>query len=200
MDMQERRIIDDLFDKLRQAEQQSGPREPIAEAHIRSRIERQPGAPYYMAQTIVMQEQALLNAQARIAELEDELARRPTGGGFLSGLFGGSSQPQSRPPQRHPDNMQGMVPPGGGFGSGASGPAMAAQPGRGGGFLAGAAQTAMGVAGGMMIGSLLGSALGGDGRAKAAEAAQPAPAAQPAAASADEDFGRELGGDFGEDI
>ena len=118
MNTQERQIIDDLFDKLRQVEQQSGPREPNAEAHIRSRIERQPGAPYYMAQTIVMQEQALQNAQARIAELEDELARRPAGGGFLSGLFGGGSQPQPRPPQRQPDNMQGVAPPGGGFGSG----------------------------------------------------------------------------------
>ena len=194
MNTQERQIIDDLFDKLRQVEQQSGPREPNAETHIRTRIERQPGAPYYMAQTIVMQEQALQNAQARIAELEDELARRPAGGGgFLSGLFGGGSQPQPRPPQRQPDNMQGMAPPGGGFGSGVSAPGMAAQPGRG-GFLAGAAQTAMGVAGGMMIGSLLGNALRGGGEAKAADAAQPA------AASGNDDFGGDLGGDFGEDI
>ena len=35
MNPHERQIIDDLFDKLRDAEQQSGPREPIAEAHIR---------------------------------------------------------------------------------------------------------------------------------------------------------------------
>src|SRR5215207_8519231 len=128
MNPQERQIIDDLFDKLRHVEQQVGPREPNAETHIRTRIERQPGAPYYMAQTIVIQEQALQNAQARIAELEDELARRPAGGGFLSGLFGGGSQPQPRPPQRPPDNMQGMAPPGGGFGSGVSAPGMAAQP------------------------------------------------------------------------
>jgi uncharacterized protein len=199
MNTQERQIIDDLFDKLRQVEQQAGPREPNAETHIRSRIERQPGAPYYMAQTIVMQEQALQTAQARIAELEDELARRPAGGGFLSGLFGGGSQPQPRPPQRQPDNMQGMAPPGGGFGSGVSAPGMAAQPGRG-GFLAGAAQTAMGVAGGVVLGSLLGNALGGGGEAKVAEAAQPTPAAQPAAASGDDDFGGDLGGDFSEDI
>jgi len=199
MNPQERQIIDDLFDKLRHVEQQSGPREPNAETHIRSRIERQPGAPYYMAQTIVMQEQALQTAQARIAELEDELARRPAGGGFLSGLFGGGSQPQPRPPQRPPDNMQGMAPPGGGFGSNITAPGMAAQPGRG-GFLAGAAQTAMGVAGGVVLGSLLGNALGGGGEAKAAQETQPTPAAQPAAASGDDDFGGDLGGDFIEDI
>src|SRR3954454_9501427 len=116
MNMQERQIIDDLFDKLRQVEQQSGPREPNAETHIRARIERQPGAPYYMAQTIVLQEQALQNAQARIPELEDEWPRRAPVGGFLSGLFGGGNQPQPRPPQRQPDNMQVIAPPGGGFG------------------------------------------------------------------------------------
>jgi len=54
MNPQERQTIDDLFDKLRQVEQQSGPRESLAESHIGSRIERQPGAPYYMVQTIVM--------------------------------------------------------------------------------------------------------------------------------------------------
>jgi len=107
MNTQERQVIDDLFEKLRHVADQAGLREPVAEAHIRSRIEAQPGAPYYMAQTIVMQEQALLTAQARIAELEDELARRPAGGGgFLSSLFGGASPPQpSRLPQREPDNM-----------------------------------------------------------------------------------------------
>ena len=45
MNTQERQIIDDLFDKLRQVEQQSGPREPNAETHIRSRIEGSLGRP-----------------------------------------------------------------------------------------------------------------------------------------------------------
>jgi len=195
MNPHERQIIDDLFDKLREVEQQSGPREPIAEAHIRSRVQQQPGAPYYMAQTILMQEQALQTAQARIAELEDEVARRPAAGGFLSGLFGGGSPPQARPQQRQPDNMQGMAPPSTGFGSGILAPGMATQPGRG-GFLAGAAQTAAGVAGGMMLGSLLGHALGGDGEAKAAEVAQSTPAAASAASADDGNLGEDLGGDF----
>ena len=197
MNPHERQIVDDLFDKLREVEQQSGPREPIAEAHIRSRVQQQPGAPYYMAQTIVMQEQALQTAQARIAELEDEVARRPAGGGFLSGLFGGGSPPQARPPQRQPDNMPGMGSPSTGFGSGIPTPGMATQPGRG-GFLAGAAQTAVGVAGGMMLGSLLGHALGGGGEAKAAEAAQPTPAAASAASADDGNLGEGLGGDLDE--
>ena len=92
MNPHERQIIDDLFDKLRDAEQQSGPREPIAEAHIRSRVQQQPGAPYYMAQTILMQEQALQTAQARIAELEDEVARRRLGVAFYLACSAGEAR------------------------------------------------------------------------------------------------------------
>ncbi|HEX2726580.1 MAG TPA: DUF2076 family protein, partial [Beijerinckiaceae bacterium] len=51
MNTQERQVIDDLFDKLREAERQSAAREPAAEAHIRARVDAQPSAPYYMAQT-----------------------------------------------------------------------------------------------------------------------------------------------------
>ena len=198
MNTQERQIIDDLFDKLREAERQSNPREPEADNHIRSRIAAQPGAPYYMAQTIVVQEQALHAAEARIAELEDQLARRAAGGGgFLSGLFGGG-QPSTPPLQPRPDNMQGS-PPGAAAGSSrwaapAPGMAGAHHAGRG-GFLAGAGQTAMGVAGGMMLGALLGSAFGG-GQANAAEAERSQPEPQPAAADDSGDFD----GGFGEDI
>ena len=56
MNTQERQIIDHLFDRLREAEWQASPREPVAETHIRSRIAAQPGAPYLMAQTIIMQD------------------------------------------------------------------------------------------------------------------------------------------------
>lgn len=204
MNTQERQVIDDLFDKLREAERQSGPREPTAEAHIRSRVEAQPGAPYYMAQTILMQEQALHHAQARIEEIERDLASRPAGGGFLSSLFGGA-QPQpprggmhGYPPgsgnQGYPSGMGNDAPrPGGPWGAGA--PGMAAQPGRG-GFLAGAAQTAMGVAGGMMLGGALGNMFGG-GSSNAGHAGKPQPQ-QAAAEDTGDDFGG--GGDWNEDV
>ena len=190
MNTQERQIIDHLFDKLRDAERQAAPREPVADAHIGSRIAAQPGAPYLMAQTIIMQEQALEVAQERITGLEDELARRPTSaGGFLSNLFGGASQRRSsHAPQRDADVMRGTVPAQPGFGPAPGAPGMAAQPG-GGGFLAGAAQTAMGVAGGMFLASMIGSALGGGGEAQAAET----PASQPEPATADD--GADFGGD-----
>jgi hypothetical protein len=180
MDHQDRQAIEGLFGKLGEVERQSGARDAEAEAFIRSRIAAQPAAPYFMAQTIVVQEQALNAAQVRIAELERQLASRPAGGGFLAGLFGGG-QPQPAP---RPQSMPGMAPH--------MAPGMA--PGRGGGFLAGAAQTAMGVAGGMLLGNMIASAFGGDD-AKAGEANQPEP--QQAAA---EDSG-DSGDDFGfEDI
>ena len=204
MNTQERQVIDDLFDKLREAERQSGARDPAAEAHIRSRIDAQPGAPYYMAQTIVMQEQALHHAQARIDELERDLSSRPAGGGFLSSLFGGGA-PQAQPPRGGP--MHGYPPamdsgppragaPWGGAAPGMAGPpGMAAQAGRG-GFLAGAAQTAMGVAGGVMLGNMLGNMFGG-GSANAGEGGK-AQAQHAAAEDPGDDFGG--GGDWSEDV
>ena len=70
MDQNERRIIDDLFERLRKAEEQAGPRDPDAEALIGRHAAAQPAAPYYMAQAIVVQQEALARAQARIQELE----------------------------------------------------------------------------------------------------------------------------------
>ena len=45
MDQNERQIIDELFGKLRQAEAQSGLRDPQAENYIREQVTRQPAAP-----------------------------------------------------------------------------------------------------------------------------------------------------------
>ena len=137
MDTQDRAAIEDLFGKLAEVERRAAPRDPEAEAFIRARIAAQPGAPYYMAQTIVAQEQALLEAQRRIEALEGR-AERPSGG-FLDSLFGGR-QRNSRYAGRTSTEY-------GGPWSGGRG--------MGGGFLAGAAQTAMGVAGGVVLGNML---------------------------------------------
>ncbi|MBO1909083.1 DUF2076 domain-containing protein [Microvirga sp. 3-52] len=194
MDHQDRQAIEQLFGKIAQVEGQAGAPDAQAAEFIRSRITQQPNAPYYMAQTIVVQEQALSAAHGRIQQLEQELASRPAGGGgFLSGLFGGGqTRPQPHQPYQ-PQPMHGM-PPHGAPGMGGVAPGMA--PCGGGSFLAGAAQTAMGVAGGVLLGNMFASAFSGGGEANAAEAGQTQP--QQAAA---EDFGDD-GGDFGfeEDI
>jgi hypothetical protein len=151
MDQNERRIIDDLFEKLGRVEKDAPPRDPEAEALIRRHLGSQPGAPYYMAQAIVVQEQALANAQARIQELEHKLAGRPSGGGFLSGLFGGDEETTRREagPTRGPARHSG------------------AYRSSGGGFLAGAMQTALGVAGGVLIADAIASAFAPDDAAAA---------------------------------
>lgn len=131
MDTNDRQAIAGLFDKLSQVERQMPDRDPEAERFIGDAIARQPGAPYYMAQTVVVQEHALNAAQSRIEQLEAELTNARSanqGGGFLSGLFGGGSAPTRPAPTPRP--MQQGAP---------------------GGFLAGAAQTAMGVAGGILL-------------------------------------------------
>jgi hypothetical protein len=189
MDYQDRQAIEQLFGKIAQVEGQAGAPDAQAAEFIRSQINRQPNAPYYMAQTIVVQEQVLNAAQGRIQQLEQEFASRPAGGGgFLSGLFGGGqSRPQQQPSYQQP--MHGMPPH---MAPGMGGMA----PRGGGGFLAGAAQTAMGVAGGV----LLGNAIAGLFSSGDAAAAAATPTASSDASPA-EDGSAEAGGydAFGDD-
>ncbi|KNY15336.1 hypothetical protein AKG11_19145 [Shinella sp. SUS2] len=176
MDRNDQQAIEGLFSKLAAVERQAGPRDADADRFIQDRVGQQPGAPYFMAQTIVVQEQALEAAQRRIEELEYQAVNSPAQrGGLLSGLFGGNARPQ-------PAAMRPAAPQQSPWGQNAG--AMPMQGRAGGGFLAGAAQTAMGVAGGVLLGNAIMGMFGGD----EAQAAQPAAAEEPAE---DED-----GGDF----
>lgn len=209
MDQNDRHAIDGLFGKLKQVEGQTGPRDGEAETFINQRVASQPAAPYFMAQTIVVQEQALEAAQRRIEELEYQASARPAGGGgFLSNLFGSNSQPRQQPaPYRgaapaaaaysnqgyaqnayaDPNTQQAEQQPGGPWGR--QGNAQRGGMG-GGGFLAGAAQTAMGVAGGVLLGNAIMGMMGGN-EAQAAET----PAPEPAQPAEDADTGMDDGGD-----
>ncbi len=197
MDQNDRHAIESLFGKLSEVERQAGPRDSEAEGFIRERIAAQPGAPYFMAQTIVVQEQALDSARRRIEELEYELANRPqqaaSGGGLLSSLFGSGSRPSPQASARQPapppcigGPVAAPAPTSAPAGPWGQQPAFGNQPARpaGGGFLAGAAQTAMGVAGGVLLGNAIAGMFAGD----TANAA-PQPAAEPAAAEEDADTG-----------
>ena len=160
MDRNDRKAIEDLFVKLGEVEGRAPPRDPEAEAFIAGQIAGQPGAPYYMAQTIVVQEQALAAAQARIEELESRQAEEPRGG-FRMPFGGERDQPAERATRR------GSVPT---IGRAATDNAGVGR--GGGGFLAGAAQTAMGVAGGLLLGNMLAGLFGGGSEAQAAESPQ----------------------------
>ena len=172
MNSQDRSAIEGLFQRLQQAETQSGPRDAEAEALIDQLVQRQSGAAYVMAQVILVQEHALRHLQTQVEELEKERAARPqSGGGFLGGLFGAPSQ--SPPPAAAR----------GGWGTGSRAPQPGAAPfpqGSSGGFLSGALQTAMGVAGGVLLGNAI-AGLFADPAAAETPAAE-TPAAEPEAA------------------
>jgi hypothetical protein len=186
MDRNDRQAIEDLFVKLENVEGRAPPRDAEAEAFIGDRIARQPGAPYYMAQTIVVQEQALAAAQARIEELEGARAEESRGG-FRMPFGRERDQPADREARRGSVPSVGRGAPaagGAGFGRG------------GGGFLAGAAQTAMGVAGGFLLGNAIAGMFGGSDEAQAAESTPAdAPADEPGIDEAPaDDGGFDLGG------
>lgn len=191
MNAEERRLISDLFARLRGTD--VGYRDPDAEAFIRSEVSSIPHAPYAMTQTLVVQNQALEQAQARIAELERQLDQQqaePARGGF----GGGYEQPGASPWGPRASEAMGApagagaatanrfgVPNTGGYGQPQPGGApfgQQAAPSRGGGFLSGALQTAAGVAGGALLFSGISSLFGG-GQAEAA-ASEAAKAAEPA--------------------
>lgn len=167
MDDTERQVIDELFAKVKQVEAGSVERDPQAEARICEHIKAQPAAPYYMAQAIVVQEQALAASQARIEQLESELAARPAaGGGFLGSLFGGGSA-RPAPAFARGGSVAGIDPRVTAYAD--------PRQGRGGGFLGGAMQTAMGVAGGLLLGNAVMSMLTPDVAAAAEPPLEEAP-------------------------
>jgi hypothetical protein len=176
MTPQEKELITTLLDRLRNAGGQ--PKDPEAETLIRQALTAQPDMPYYLAQTVLIQDLALHNAQNQIAQLQQQVsdaqqqAARPTS--FLGSLFGHHAPaptsapppasvppagPWARGPQAQAPGYGQVSPEPGGYGRTASGPAgygPAAGPtsmlgGGGGGFLRSAAATAAGVAGGALL-------------------------------------------------
>lgn len=171
MTPEEQNLIENLFERLRQAD--TSPKDPQAEQLIRAKTTASPSAPYLLAQAVIVQEHALANAQARIAELENSLAagsqNAPAGGGsFLSGVsrfFGGGNKPtpplipqQAPQPQYQqvPQPQYQQVP---GTGAPVAPPPQAVPypstvnlpASSGGGFLKSALATAAGVAGGAAL-------------------------------------------------
>ncbi len=173
MSPEERQLLTGLFDRVRAAA--GNPRDKEAEALIADEAKAQPYAPYLLAQTVIVQDQALTAANERLQELEGKVrqlesqaASQPRGsGGFLGGLgalFGGSApaprRPVGPPPQvgapwqqqpqgnwQQPPQGYGQPPQQGPWGGqqGQQGGMM------GGSFLKGALGTAAGVAGGVLL-------------------------------------------------
>lgn len=170
---EDRHAIEYLFERLRRVEGNSGPRDRDAEALISQRLSEHPAAAYYMAQTIIVQEAALRDQQARIEALEADAKRGPSG--FLGGIF--DDDPEERRSVPTPDHRQR-----GPWDRPASG-----------GFLAGAAQTALGVTGGVLLGSAIAGIFSDP--VQAAEAPEEPPADE--GFDAGDDWGGfDIGGEF----
>jgi len=168
MSPEERDLLTGLFDRIRGAA--NTPRDQEAETLIQDATKTQPYAPYFLAQTVLVQDQALQAAnnrlqelEGKVKELESKATSQPRSGGFLSGLgslFGGSG-PSAAPRAPAPPPSSGgwnQPPPQGGWqrppqGYAPSGPVPGpwSGGGGGGGFLTGALGTAAGVAGGVLL-------------------------------------------------
>ena len=173
MTPQEKDLITQLLDRLKQAGGQ--PKDAEAEALIRSAVQATPDIPYVLVQTALIQTMSLEGAQARITELEREVAQakeaaaKPTS--FLGGLLGGGSRPAPQPAQ--PMGRPGSVPQTGRYGQPPPGfapqqqgfqPQQAGPMGGGGSsFLRTAAMTAAGVAGGALLYHGISSMFSGSG-------------------------------------
>jgi hypothetical protein len=174
MTPEERQLLSALAQRVTNVPPQQT--DPEAEQFIRQLVMQRPDTPYVLAQTVIMQDFALRNAQSQIEELQRQLSQmappvqeRP--GSFLGGLFGRSPSPQPSTsssgsvPRVNPWGNPDTPPPGQGYGAGPGqgygagpgqgygappqGPVM--QPAQTGSFLRGAASTAVGVAGGALL-------------------------------------------------
>ena len=102
MNPQEKSLIDGVFDRLARGSA-AAPRDAEAMTHIQERLAVQPDAVYGLVQAVIMQEMALGQTGARIAELEKQLAQAQSGAGpAQSSFLGGTAGPWGRAPQPAP--------------------------------------------------------------------------------------------------
>ena len=191
MTSQEQQMIDGLIDRIRNTPITD--RDPIAANHLQQGLGNNPDAIYILAQTVLVQQQALLQAQTQLQKANSDLAQlresaghapQPSSGSWLDRFFGtntpsqnqGTPQPgyqnvNTAPQQPYP--QQGYPPQGypqqgypqqGYAQQGYGAPSAFGQsPGGGGSFLRTAATTAAGVAAGAFLFEGVESMFGGHG-------------------------------------
>src|SRR5512133_1258070 len=75
MTPEERNLVIELFDRL--ATLEDAQRDPEAERLIKDGLRQAPNAPYALVQTVLVQDEALKRADARIRELEEAAGGAP---------------------------------------------------------------------------------------------------------------------------
>ncbi|WP_187307832.1 DUF2076 domain-containing protein [Buchnera aphidicola] len=167
MNSDEKQLIENLFSRLYKTEIKSSNRDDIAEKLIKDLLEKYPNSPYYMAQTILIQETAIKKLNEKISVLNNNLEKNKqddksaSGGGFLSNLFGTKKhQVASKEHMYSNENKPNNTVRDSNFGSFPSQTRSNTIPQSGtinntSGFLSGALQTAAGVAGGVVMANML---------------------------------------------
>jgi hypothetical protein len=170
MTPEERDLVIQLFDRL--AALEDAQRDPDAERLIRDGLRQAPNAPYALVQTVLVQDDALKRADARIRELEGAAPARETS--FLGGDGRRGSVPSVRAGEAAAAGPSGMS-PAWRTGTPAMAPQGAPAPeygpapmGHGGSFLGTAAAAAAGMIGGSLLMSGIRSMMGHSGSAHAA--------------------------------
>ena len=186
MTPQERKLIDELFDRLASLER--NPRDPDAVRAINEGLQQAPNALYPLVQTALVQDEALKRADARIRELEQELdleSGEPVKqAGFLDNMRDAlTGKPQGSVPSVRRDAPSGpwrntTAQPGGGYGGAPQGAGqgygqygqapMQSPMSSGGSFLGTAAATAAGVVGGALLMNSFRGMFGGQNQGQSA--------------------------------
>ena len=160
MTPQERQLVEDLFDRLAQLEK--APRDAEAERVIAEGLRRAPNAIYPLVQTVLVQDEALKRADARIRELTGEDAEPTTGGGFLDNMRQALTGRSTSVPSVRPGAPDPRWNSGGAFPNANAAPAQGGGYG-GGSFLGTAAASAAGVIGGALLLNSISSMFGHHG-------------------------------------
>jgi uncharacterized protein len=184
MNHEERQMIEGVFARMRSVGRVE--KDVDAETLINTSVRQIPDSAYLLVQTVLVQQQALEQSEARMQELEAQVANletqlsrsqpaAPASGGFLGGIFGGS---KPAPVQQSSSPWGGSVPQAGRQSGGFNGPGQqggyqqggyqpqggfqqAPQPAAGGGFMRTAMATAAGVAGGVLVAGAIGNMMKG---------------------------------------
>jgi len=164
MTPQERQLVEDLFDRLARLE--SAPRDADAERVIADGLRGAPNAIYPLVQTVLVQDEALKRADARIRELTGDDAQPATGGGFLDSMRQALTGRSTSMPSVRPGAPDPRWNSGGAFPNANAAPAQGGGQGGGyggGSFLGTAAASAAGVIGGALLLNSISSMFGHHG-------------------------------------